>query len=345
VTATHAEASSRRLALFALQAIVVAVFAVYAVALFNGTNWLRDPTVVGTDPSNYYAAAQRLNDGHPLYRLSPGDLDVPMAPPYATTPLVSPPPVAVLWRPLELLPRDVAIRGWWAAMIAALVITLAWLVSLRSAALTLGMLLLVTELAITGLSANINAVLIGLLCLVWLAYRAERPADVGILVAVAVAAKVLPIVLVVWLIAGRRWADLRWCVAAGVAMAIGSLVGAGLQNHLDWLSVARTTSGASVAPWSLPGIASRLGLPDGAVSLVMPITLVVGSVAILLLRRRPGAGFAVAVVTMVLANPAIHDGSFALLLPALMPLARPMPGTTGFGRLRARPAPALASSA
>jgi hypothetical protein len=314
----------RHLVLFALRVVILAAFAVYLIALYRGTPWLSDPTTVGTDASNYYAAAQRLNDGHPLYHLSTGDLEVPMGPPYANIPLVSPPPIAVAWRPIQLLPRDVAIYAWWAAMVAAIVVTVVWLTGLGSLTLTLGTGLLITELAITGLSANINAVLIGLVCLVWLAYRANRAPMVGILVAAAVALKVMPIVLVVWLVAGRRWSDLRWFVGAGLAIGFMSLAGAGLANHLDWLSVARSTGTEGLAPWSLPGMLGRVGLSPGLLPLVMPATLLAGSALILVLRDWPGAGFAVALVTMVLANPAIHDGSFALLLPALMPLARPM---------------------
>ena len=50
--------------------------------------------------------------------------------------------------------------------------------------------------------------------------------------------------------------------------------------------------------------------------------MVAGVVAIVILRHRPGAAFAAAIITMVLANPAVHDGSYAMLLPALLPWAR-----------------------
>ncbi len=317
--------------MFTLRAIALAAFAVYTLALARGTDWLADPTMVGTDPSNYYAAGQRLRDGHPLYRLSPGDLEVPMSPPNPTTPLVSPPFIAVIWRPLAELPRDLAIRGWWTAMIVAASATLVWLTGLRSRALLAASLLLVTEFAITALSANVNAILIGILCFIWVGFRDRRSALVGTLTAFAVAVKVLPVMLVIWLVAGRRWADLRWCVSAGLLFGLVSLAGAGLANHIEWLTVARSTSGASVAPWSLPGVLARLGLAPGLVPLVIPAVLAIGTVVIVSLRARPGAGFAAAVVAMVLANPAVHDGSFVLLLPALMPLALPLTSPSGSG--------------
>jgi Glycosyltransferase family 87 len=307
----------------AIRAAVLTVFFVYLAALYRGTPWLSDPTTVGSDVSNYYAAGQRLNDGHDLYRLSPGDLPVPIEPPLYTAPLVSPPPVAVVWRPLALLPRDLAIRAWWLVAIAAAVATTVWFTGLGSLVVTLAVLALSTELAITALSANLNAFLLGAFSAIWLARRSSRPAIVGALIAISVAVKILPILLVLWLLVGRRWAELAWF--AGVVAVIGvlSLLGAGVGAHFDWLEVARQTGTQGLAPASLPGLLATLGAPAGLVSIVIPVTVLIGAAAIVLMRDRPGAAFAAAIVTMVLANPAVHDGSYAMLLPALLPCARP----------------------
>ena len=62
----------------------------------------------------YLAAGERLNAGHPLYALSPGDRPLGMQPPYWTVPLLSPPPIAVLFRPLAALPNELGGDGWWA---------------------------------------------------------------------------------------------------------------------------------------------------------------------------------------------------------------------------------------
>src|SRR5438046_396896 len=72
------------------------------------------------DVVTYLAAGERLNLGHPPYALSPGDRAVPIVPPYWTVPLLSPPLVAVVWRPLALLPDSVSIGLWWVAMIGCL---------------------------------------------------------------------------------------------------------------------------------------------------------------------------------------------------------------------------------
>jgi hypothetical protein len=312
----------------AVRAAVLTVFFVYLVALYRGTRWLSDPTTVGSDVSNYYAAGQRLNDGHDLYRLAPGDLPVPVQPPYYTAPLVSPPAVGVAWRPLALLPRDLAITGWWAVAGLAAIVTTVWFTGLGSLVVTLAVLALSTELAVTALSANINALLLGSFAAIWLARRSGRPAVVGSLVAIAVAVKILPILLVLWLLVGRRWTELAWFARVGAVIGVLSLLGAGFGAHLDWLEIARQTGTQGIAPASLPGVLQGLGAPSGLVSLVIPLTVLVGAAAILILRDQPGAAFAAAIVTIALANPAVHDGSYAMLLPALLPLARP-PRTDG----------------
>lgn len=310
----------------AIRAAVLTVFFVYLAALYRGTPWLSDPTTVGTDASNYYAAGQRLNDGHDLYHVRVGDLPVPVLPPFYTVPLISPPPVGVVWRPLALLPRDAAIMGWWIVTVIAIAVTTVWFSGLGSLVVTLGVLVLSTELAITALSANLNALLVGVLAAIWLARRADRPGIVGTLVAVSVAVKVLPIVLVLWLIVGRRRSELVWFTGTAAVLGVLSLLGAGLGAHLDWLEIARFTGTAGIAPASVPGVLQALNAPASLVSLAIPVTVIAGAIAIFALRHKPGPAFAVAIVTIVLANPAVHDGSYALILPALLPLARPLVG-------------------
>lgn len=54
------------------------------------------PGFVPGDAFAYLAAGERLNDGHLLYALSPGDRPVVLKPPYWRIPFVSPPLLAVL---------------------------------------------------------------------------------------------------------------------------------------------------------------------------------------------------------------------------------------------------------
>ena len=90
---------------------------------------LLNPTTVGSDTYNYYAAGMRLDIGHSIYTLSPGDLPVPILPPYYTVPLLSPPLAAVIWRPLALLPAAPVMYIWWIGGFLALtsaVIAMVW---------------------------------------------------------------------------------------------------------------------------------------------------------------------------------------------------------------------------
>jgi hypothetical protein len=313
-----------RFALLATRAVALTLIAALSYLVVTAAPWMRDPTAVGTDASNYYAAGQRLNDGHPLYRLGPGDLPVPMDPSTAGIPLISSPPIAVVWRPLAVLPRDLAIRVWWLAMTAVVIATAVWLTGSGSVLVSLAVAVLSWDLVLTAFSANINAVLIPLLSCVWLAFRANRRGTVGAIVAVAVALKVMPVVLVLWLLVQRRWTELRWFVVTAGALGLLSLAGAGIANHLDWLSVARSTGTTGVSGDSLAGFLEGFGLPAQLAPFVIPTVLAAGCAAIIGLRHRPGLGFAAAIVTMVYANPALHAGSLAVVLPALMPYAFPI---------------------
>src|SRR5450759_3186631 len=95
-----------------------------------------------TDAGTYRAAAERLNAGHFLYRLIPGDRPMALHPPWVTVPLLSPPPIAVLWRPLALL-GDASLYLWWIGCVAATVLALVLLARRRPIETGVGMLVLV----------------------------------------------------------------------------------------------------------------------------------------------------------------------------------------------------------
>ena len=89
---------------------------------------LLHPTDLGTDTSNYFAAAQRLNAGHNLYGpLLATDRPVPGYPALYPAPILSPPLSAVLWRPLAAL-GDVSMTIWWAVDLAFVAILAIWFV-------------------------------------------------------------------------------------------------------------------------------------------------------------------------------------------------------------------------
>src|SRR5439155_265149 len=152
-----------------------------------------DPTRIGGDVSNYYAAGQRLNAGHDLYAIQPGDRMGPPNPPYWTVPLLNPPPIAVLWRPLAAL-GDVAMYAWWIAAAVVSVITVAWLVR-RSRALGLWLLILLSPaVALLCVAGNVGAFLFPVYGLIWWADRNDRPQIAGVAVAAAASVIVSPVV-------------------------------------------------------------------------------------------------------------------------------------------------------
>src|SRR5688572_26142730 len=65
------------------------------------------------DAFTYLAAGERLNAGHILYGLSPGDRPIHVEPPYWTVPLVTPPIIGVVWRPPAAFIGEPAIGVWW----------------------------------------------------------------------------------------------------------------------------------------------------------------------------------------------------------------------------------------
>ena len=121
-----------------------------------------NPAAPGGDSWNYLAAGERLNAGHPLYALVPGDRPVPIVPPYWTVPLLSPPLIAVIWRPLALL-GEPAMTLWWIGG-AASIFWFAYSVLRYGEPLAiLGLIALSPALVFTALSGNAAAYLVPLL--------------------------------------------------------------------------------------------------------------------------------------------------------------------------------------
>jgi hypothetical protein len=263
------------------------------------------PAVAGSDAWNYLAAGERLNAGHPLYAISPGDRPIVMLPPYWTVPLLAPPPIAVAWRPLALL-GDPAMTLWAVAGLAATIVTTAWLL-VRGGLIVAGIIAVLSPaLAVQSLSGNVNGLLFGGLVLAWL-FR-SRPAIVGSLLAAAVAIKLTPVLLVIWLAAARRWRAVAMMVAALIAIGVISLLGAGVEAHLDWL--------ASV-PHSQPvptALASLIGVPSSIV--IAALAVVAIAVA---LRGDERLTFSVAVVCAALASPALYLGTLGIAAAAAAP--------------------------
>jgi hypothetical protein len=155
------------------------------------------------DAGAYYDAAVRLAHGQALY--PPIDPDAHGVFRYA-------PWFAVLWLPLTILPRDVAIHAWSLAMVACAAVAVWPVLRRKSWATLLLAALLGQTLLETAIYGNVQPAVVAVL--VWTAQRRSFPFWVG----VATSIKLVPIgFALVWL--GRR--EPR---PAAVAMATAALL-------------------------------------------------------------------------------------------------------------------------
>ncbi|MBI3747846.1 MAG: hypothetical protein HY262_03220 [Chloroflexi bacterium] len=239
------------------------------------------PTRPNGDPWNYLAAAERLNAGHPLYALSPGDRPVELHPPYWSVPLLSPPFIAVVWRPLAPF-GEAAMLAWWIGGIAATSLYVIWLLrSLENPWSVIALVALSPPIVYGALSGNAIAYLLPLLAL-------RHPATV----AAAAAVRLTPILLAPSI-------GVRATLACGAGIAMVSLAGAGIGNHVDWIQAVTAS-----APTPL-SIAAVTGLP--------PSVVAAGCLVVAL------RGWRWAVVAMTLASPTTYLYTFGFLSLALPP--------------------------
>lgn len=313
---------------FALLCAVVLTVGIFFLGLALHPGW------PGADALSYQAAAERLNAGHQLYALSPGDRPLPMNPPYWTVPLLSPPLIAVLWRPLALLPYPAAIAIWYVAMLLALTVSTAAILRAprlkgrRRYLAAIVVALLSQALAVEALSANVDAVLVAGAIVVWRAPRKWDPL-VGVIVAVMAGVKLLPIAFGWWLICQRRWKAVAWLIGGLAVLGVVSLAGAGLQAHLTYLSIARQTTDGGATPESLSTVAQVLGVP-AAIAATAPVAFFIACAGVMFaLRDRPGVTYAIAVLASVFGSPVVNNENLVRLLPILLPLGDSKPTEKG----------------
>jgi alpha-1,2-mannosyltransferase len=306
----------RRLVLVALAAVALAGVIVairdfgYQPAIRYGDNWV------------YLAAGERLNAGHSLYALVPGDRELLIVPPYWSIPLLAPPPVAVLWRPLAAL-GPASMDLWGAANLIVTTLTVAFL-ALRSwrtwttpeiddappfAGGLIGLAtiaILMLPLALLAMSGNVNGFVLAALVAAW--DQRDRPAVVGVSLAFAVAMKLTPALFVIWLIGARRFRALAAATIAVGFAGLLSLAGAGVQAHIDWLATAPMAQPSPLA------VASLTGLSSSAVGLIAAVI-----VSVFAWRADERATYSAAAVLAALASPALYFQAIALLVAAIVP--------------------------
>ena len=307
---------------------LMACAAIVQVLLITVTSQPDSPFRPSGDVDVYRAAGERLNAGHDLYRIGPGDRPVRVNPPYFTVPLVSPPPIAVLWRPMALAGDAAAIAWWTGGIVATGAVVVAVLARGSPKALAIAVVTAPPVIQ-TALSGNASAYLIALL---WLGWQARtRPVVAGLSVAIATAVKLTPILLAVWAVTYRPRMVPGW-LAAGVVILLISVIGAGIEAHVTWLDLIPRDA---PSPGSL---ASFLGLPASITSGIVCAGTLVMSVR----TRDERQAFAICVIGATLATPALWFTSLSLLLAAAAPytMLRP-PSWADLTSVRERPTSAL----
>jgi alpha-1,2-mannosyltransferase len=263
MTATPARARPVSRGLFAL-AVVGALAGIY---LF----WLH----VTTDPLNdvhaYYEAAARLNAGLPLY---PPDQSVstPLGYPY-------PPLLAILFRPLALLPFAAAAAIWEVVVIASLVVTVWWIgLRRRETWLALGILALPIAWCVAIGQAQVLLTLFTVIGAPWS-------------IALAANIKLFPALIALWWIGRREWRMLGVFFAMLAGLALLQLVLAP-QATLDYLTAI-----------TLKQVGAIRNFSPYAVSPLLWGVLVLTGVGVVLRLAPTRWGWPAAVILSVVATP------------------------------------------
>lgn len=222
------------------------------------------------DAMTYLAAGERLNAGHPLYSLSPGDRPVTNMVPTNPYPLLSPPAIAVLWRPLAAIGQWTVVP-WTIALSAAFASALAVLGWRSWPTVFLAILVLepITWLVAVG---NIHALIAAGIPILWLVR--DRPWAAAAVAVSMTAVKLTPLPLVVWVARDRR----AWLPIATVGvcwLAATELFAPGAT--LEYLQV--MNGGAGGTRWLLlvGGLAATVLLPSRFGFLAAVLTSIFGT--------------------------------------------------------------------
>ena len=288
-----------------LVGLVVAASLLWVNANFSFYNAPDNAMEPFTDVTTYLAAGERLNAGHDLYRLGPGDRPVLQWPGLYTAPLLSPPPIAVLWRPLAAVSWGTLV--WIVATWVVLWATILFLVfraGLWAVLLAAALSHAIGEQLAVG---NANAFMPAIYLLLW---RFRDRAWIGTLIAVAASIKLAPIAMAGWLIGTRRWRALAVTVGAGAVIFVLGGLGAGFGSYVEYLG---TLGGNTPTPLSISG---QTGIAWASYAVLAGGVLL----AIAIGRRYPTASWAVALLASVLGTPALYASGLVSLLALTAPL-------------------------
>ena len=270
-----------------------------------------------TDAWTYLAAGDRLNLGHDLYRLRPGDLPVDLYPSLFPVPMVGPPIMGVIARPIAAI--DVGLAIWVVACWSALLGTMACLVDRVGLPAVVVCILLSLSIGEQLAAGNVASFFPLLLLVAW---KTRDGPVAGIAIGLMAAAKLAPIGLAGWLVGLRNWRAVAALAVTLGAVGIACLVFAGWANTIDYLRVLSTVGPSTFS------VSSALG-----VSWASYAVLVGGSLLSIATARLPRLSFIVGVLAMTFGTPALYWSGFA----ALLGVRAPFTDSAAFARFRMLP--------
>ncbi len=240
------------------------------------------------DVHAYYDAGTRLNAGLPLY---PPDQDVNGPSTYRYPPLL-----AILFRPLAILPFDVAAAIWEVIVIASFVATVWWIGPRRRETwLALGILSLPIAWCIAIGQAQVPLTLFTAIGAPWS-------------IALAANIKLWPALIALWWIGRREWRSLGIFVAIAAALVLIQLVLAP-QATLDYLSVINLQQ----------QVGAVLNLSPYVISPLLWGAFVLAGIGVVLRLAPTRWGWAAAVTLSVVATPRLIVYMFMTFLAVLSP--------------------------
>ena len=267
----------------------LALFALAVVGTMAGAYilWMH----VTTDPLNdvhaYYEAAARLNAGEPIYQ-GLGDVHTPLGYPY-------PPLLAILFRPLALLPFESAALIWEAFVLASLAATIWWMGARRASTwLALGILALPIAWCVSIGQAQVVLTLLVAIGTPWS-------------IALAANLKLFPVLVALWWVGRGQWRTVAAFVAVLAALALLQLILAP-QATLDYVTAI-----------TLKQVGQVRNISPYVISPLLWAGLFVAGVAVVLRLAPTRWGWAAAVTLSVVGTPRLLVYMLMTLLATLTP--------------------------
>ena len=284
------------------------------------------PGDFGSDSSNYLATAQRAAVEHPIYSMSAGDRPTSVDnPPEWSVPILSPPTVAILWLPATLLPEALSLYGSWAVGLAAVIVLGVLVVTRAQGSWVILTLPLLTGLATTAWSGNLNAFVAGVVPFLWLTRtdRGRREQIVlGAVVGALAAVKLAPIFLVAFLVGQRRWAGVVAGGTVALVLCAAAVIVVGYDAAAEYLALSRSAT-STPAPGSLPALVRLLPFPEEVHSALYIAALGLLLVVIVMTGRyRPKLSLMTAIVAVVFATPVLRLETAGVLVTLAVPWLR-----------------------